>query len=157
MKSPETFDEVVPYAMEVICRKRGSGATVDHPFQLGLVHPLLAPSVEQAVVSLLFQSQDWSPVQRLYHKNDQVFEWRIKLKSGEVRPVFFDIHEVNDTAAVRDDIRRRFNERSDVVSVPDATLVSRFPLIKVEARSAAEAADFISTHLKRAAGDGWQL
>lgn len=157
MKPPEMLDDVVPYALEILRSKRGTGATVDEPFQLGFVHPLLASSVEQAVVSLLFQSRDWSPVERLYHKNGHVFEWRIKLKSGDISPVFFDIREVNDTAPVSDDVRRRFSERSDAVPVSDTTLVSRFPLIKVEARSAVEAADFISTHLMRAARDGWQL
>lgn len=146
----------MPYAMEIM-GKRGSGARVDSPFDLDRVHPLLALSVEQAVVSLLFQCQDWSPVERLYHKNGHVFEWRIKRKSGDVFPVFFDISQVNDSAPVSDTVRQQFNERSDTIPVPDTVLVSRFPLIKVDARSAAEAADFISGHLERAVRQGWQL
>lgn len=157
MKSPETFEDVVPYAMAIIQSRRGSGATVDDPFHLDRVHPLLAYAVEWSVVSLLFQSRDWSPVERLYHKNGKVFEWRIKRKSDDVLPIFFDISEVNDSAPVSEMVRQQLLQRSDNVRVPDATLVSRFPLIKVEARSAAEAADFISDRLERAAGEGWQL
>jgi hypothetical protein len=157
MNSPETFEDTVPYAMEVLKSGRGSGASIDSPFQLNHVHPLLATSVEQAVVSLLFQSQDWTPVERLYHKNGQVFEWRIKRQSGDVLPVFFDIGQVNDSAPVSDAVRQQFNQHSDTVPVPDATLVSRFPLVKVEARSAAEAADFIFDHLERAVRQGWQV
>ena len=156
MKPPERIDDVVPYAMEILSSKRGSGATVEKAFQLGSVNPLLARDVEWALVSLLFR-EDWSPVERLYHKQGQVFEWRIKLQSGDVLPVFFDISQVNDSAPVSDAVRQKFNQRSDDVPVPDTTLVSRFPLIKVEARSAAEAADFISDHLERAVRQGWQL
>jgi hypothetical protein len=157
MRPPETFDDVVPYAMDILRSKRGSGATVDDPLYLDRVHPLLALPVERAVVSLLFQSQDWSPLQRLYHKNGQIFEWRIKRSSGDVLPIFFDISQVNDSAPVNDQVRQQFNQRSETIPVPDTTLVSRFPLIKVEARSAAEAADFISDRLERAVRDGWQL
>ena len=157
MKPPETLEETVPYALEVLKSGRGSGASVDSPLYLDHVHPLLASSVERAVVSLLFQSQDWTPVERLYHNNGQIFEWRIERKSGDVLPVFFDISQVNDSAPVSDAVRQQFNQRSDAIPVPDTTLVSRFPLIKVEARSAAEAADFISDHLERAVRQGWQL
>jgi hypothetical protein len=157
MRPPETLDDVVPCAMGILRSKRGSGAAVDDAFQLGLVNPLLASLVERAVISLLVQSQDWSPVQRLYHKNGQVFEWRIKLRSGQILPMFFDVSGVNNTAPVSTEIREAFYSCSEAIPVPDVTLISRFPLIKVEAQSAAEAADFIEMHLRKALWDGWQL
>ncbi len=147
----------MPYALEILTSGRGSGGRIDSPFYVDHVHPILVSSVERAVVSLLFKSQDWTPVERLYHNKGQVFEWRIKLTSGDVVPVFFDISQVNDLAPVSDAVRQEFNQRSHTVPVPDATLISRFPLIKVEARSAAEAADFISDHLERAVRQGWQV
>ena len=154
MKPPETFEEVVPYALKVL--SSGSGATVDDPFRLDHVHPLLAKEVEGALVSTIFNSTDWSPGERLYHKNGQVFEWRIKRKSGDIDSVFFDISQVNNSAPLSEAARQEYVQRSDTIPVPDTTLVSRFPLTKVEARSAAEAADFISSHIERAVRDGWQ-
>ncbi len=118
----------MPYALEILTSGRGSGGRIDSPFYVDHVHPILVSSVERAVVSLLFKSQDWTPVERLYHNKGQVFEWRIKLTSGDVVPVFFDISQVNDLAPVSDAVRQEFNQRSHTVPVPDATLISRFPL-----------------------------
>jgi hypothetical protein len=71
--------------------------------------------------------------------------------------VYFDISGVNDTVRVSAKIREAFYSCSDAIPVPDITLISRFPLIKVQGQSAAEATDFIEAHLRRAQWDGWQL
>lgn len=143
------------YALEVL--KTGSGASADNPVRLGRVNNMLASCVESAVVSVLFGPQNWTGVERRYHRNGRVFEWRIRRVSGQVLPVFFDISQLSLTAPVSEEVRQEFNKHADNIPVPNTTLISRFPLIKMEARSAAEAADFISSHLVRAAGDGWEI
>jgi hypothetical protein len=57
--------------------------------------------------SLLFGTQQWTDEGRTYHRNEKVCEQRVRLPSGEIKPVFFDISELTTQAPLADEVREQ--------------------------------------------------
>ena len=156
---PETAEAAVHYTMEILRSGTGTGATPDSPFRLGPIHPVLAPITEKALISCLFGTQfgDWGDEGRTYHKNNKICEQRVRLPSGEVKPVFFDISELTNTAPLADELRKKLASAAKDLPVRDTTFVSRFPLVEIKAKNAAEAARTIAGYLAQAKAQGWSI
>ena len=149
---------------------RGSGATVDDPCRLGAMHSLLAPRTEKMLVSIIYgeENRDWFDAGRKYHKNGAICEQRIRIgatpptkiawaKPGEVCTMFFDISELTHEAPISDAVKELLMKGALQMPLSDTTLVSRFPLIEVRAKTAVEAARIIAGHLRAAEAQGWTL
>jgi hypothetical protein len=155
---------------QVLETNKGSGFTVDDPVRLGPIHKLVAAQVEMALVMGLFGEQDrqWFNNGRKYHRNGTICEQVIRL-SPELRPkppnaiagqnysVFFDISELSDSVPISDEIKQFYSDTAHKLPVPDAAFASRFPLIEVKGRDAAEAARIIAAHLTSAKALGWTI
>src|SRR5207249_4072839 len=79
------------------------------------------------------------------------------LNSGQIRQMFFDISKLDYSLELPDDVRAIFERASTRMRVPDVTLISRFPLVEVKAKTAAEAGRIICTHLEQATNQGWTV
>jgi hypothetical protein len=141
---------------------------LEDPYRLGRIHGLLAVSTENILVSAVFgeENRDWFDDGREYHKNNTVCEQRVRvaaestrkrsgLVAGQVYSMFFDVSEVTDAAPISDEIKEIASEAGRHVPVADTTLVSRFPLIEVKGKNAAEATRIIARHLDEARAQGW--
>jgi hypothetical protein len=165
------YVDAVHEAVNIVMRtNKGSGFTVDDPVRIGPIHKLLAPGVEMMFVSSVFGKKDsqWFDHGRKYHHNDRVCEQLVRLpvglqpklsnaRAGGIYSVFFDISELTDSAPISDKIKQMASDAASSLPVRDATFVSRFPLMEVKARDAAEAARLIAAHLMKAKAEGWQL
>lgn len=149
---------------------RGRGATVDDPCLLGAMHSLLAPMTEKMLVSIVYgkENRDWLDDGRRYHKNGTICEQRVRLgpevnskldwaRPGQSYSMFFDISELTHQAPIPEEVRQLLMRAAPQVPVPDATLVSRFPLIEVRAKNAVEATRIICGHLRSAEAQGWKV
>src|SRR6266404_3031265 len=154
---PQTVESAIYYAREILTSGTGSGATPDSPFRLGPVHTVLAPIIEKALISVLFGTQDWVDQGRTYHNNRRVCEQRVRLPSGQLKPVFFDISEITTEAPLADNVRAMFSNAAKELPVPDSTFVSRFELTTVKSSSAMEAARIIAGYLAQAQASGWTV
>jgi hypothetical protein len=122
---------------------------------------------EKLLISAIFGEADleWFDAGRKYHKNETICEQRVRLgnrvkrpgaKPGETHTIFFDISELTPDAPIPDAVKELFMRFASQVPVPDVTLVSRFPLIEVQAKNAADAARIIAGHLRAAEDQGWK-
>jgi len=130
---------------------RGSGVSIDDPYRLAATHPMLGVASQKMLISRIHgeQDKDWFDNGRVYHPN-HICEQTIRLPSGQIRKVFFDESALNYNIPIPEDLRPVLEGAAANMRVPDTQLVSRFPLIAVEARTAAEAGKIIVTHLKKA-------
>ena len=171
-KTPEEqLVELVSNEVTKIIRdRRGSGATADDPCQLGSIHSLLAPTTEKALVSAIYgkEGRDWFDAGRKYYENGTICEQQVRLgpevnskldlaQPGQTYSMFFDISELTHEAPIPDDVKQLLMQAAPQVPVPDATLVSRFPLIEVRAKNAVEATRIICGHLRSAEAQGWKV
>jgi hypothetical protein len=137
-------------------QNRGSGTSVEDPFRLDAMHPVAGELFEGQIISKIFgeQDQDWFHHQRLSHPN-QIREWQIRLSPGQIRRKFFDESRFTYSVPLPDKAREILENAAARRPVPDATLVSRFPLIEVRARTAADAGRLVLTHINKARSQGW--
>ena len=138
-------------------QKRGSGTSVEDPFRLDAMHPVAGELSEIAIISQIFgkEDHDWFHHQCLSHANN-IREWQIRLNSGQIRRVFFDESRFTDSIPLPDKVREILEDAAAKRAVPDATLISRFPLIEVRAKTAAEAGRIVLTHINEARAWGWK-
>jgi upstream activation factor subunit UAF30 len=135
---------------------RGSGVSLDDPYRLAATHPVLGVALQKMLISRIYGEQDkhWFDNGRVYHPN-HICEQTIRLPSGQIRKVFFDESALDDNLPIPEDLRPALERAAANMRVPDTQLVSRFPLVEVKARTAAEAGKIIVTHLKKAEEQGW--
>lgn len=163
----EAVDAAVKY---VLGTNKGSGFTADDPVRLGPIHKLVAAQVEMFLVSSLFGQQDrqWFDHGRKYHNNGAICEQLVRLALGlqpkpphaaadRIYSVFFDISQLSDSAPISGEIKQMYSDAAPNIRVPDTAFGSRFPLIEVKGRDAAEAARIISAHLTQAKSQGWEV
>ena len=135
---------------------RGSGVSIDDPYRLAATHPMLGVASQKMLISHIYgeQNKDWFDDGRTYHA-DKICEQRIRLPSGQIRRVFFDESALDYNLPLPENLRPALERAAANMRVPDTQLVSRFPLIEVKARTAAEAGKVIIAHLKKAQEQGW--
>jgi hypothetical protein len=165
----QLLDVIGNEVAKIISARRGSGATVDDPCRLGAMHALLAPMTEKCLVSSIYGQENvqWFDAGREYHKNGTICEQRVRLgdrvnpkptwaRPGKTYLVFFDISELTHEAPIPDTVKGLLMKGALQMPLRDATLVSRFPLIEIRAKNAAEAARIIAGHLRAAEAQGWK-
>jgi hypothetical protein len=161
-------DEIIQAALKEVLSDSGSGASVDDPRRLGRIHPLLAPSIEHALVSGIYGNKDtdWFDAGRRYHKGNSVCEQLIRVsrnpkpdwaKPDHTYSMFFEISQLTDSAPVPDEFRESAAEATLKMPVPDGSFVSRFPLTAIKAHDAKEAARIIAGYLAQAQAGGWRV
>ena len=161
-------DEIIQAALKEVLSDTGSGASVDDPRRLGRIHPLLAPSVERALISSVYgeKDKDWFDAGRRYHRNNSVCEQLIRVsrnpKPDRAKPdrtysMFFELSQLTDSAPVPDEFREAAADATLKMPVPDASFVSRFPLTSIKAHDAKEAARTIAGYLAQAQAAGWRV
>src|SRR5437016_5963484 len=102
-------DEIIQAAVKQVLSDSGSGASVDDPRRLGRIHPLLAPSMEHALISGIYgeKDRDWFDAGRRYHKDNAVCEQLIRVsrnpkpdwaKPDHTYSMFFEICQLTDSA-----------------------------------------------------------
>jgi len=135
---------------------RGSGASLDDPYRLAATHPTLGAASQKMLISRIYgeQNKDWFDHGRTYLPN-KICEQKIRLPSGQIRNVFFDESALDYAIPIPEQFRGALQRAAANIPVPDAHLVSRFPLIEVKASTAAEAGRIIVTHLSKAKAQGW--
>lgn len=135
---------------------RGSGFSLDDPYRLPATHPILGVASQKMLISRLFgeQDKDWFDDGRTHHPN-KIREQQIRLRSGQIRRVFFDESELDYAIPIPEEVQDAVHKAAANIPVPDVQLVSRFPLIEVKASTAAEAGRIIVTHLNKAKEQGW--
>lgn len=136
-------------------QNRGGGSLED-PFHLDAMHPVAGEIFEIMIISNIFgkQDEDWFHHERLPHPN-HICECQIRLNSGQIRKLFFDESRFTYSIPLPDRTREILESAATKRPVPDATLVSRFPLIEVRAKTAAEAGRIVITHINEARAWGW--
>jgi hypothetical protein len=155
-------------AAKIIRARRGTGASVHDPCRLGTLHALLAPMTEKFLISIVYgrENVEWFDAGRKYHENDTICEQRVRLgarvkptwaRPGETYSMFFDIAELTHEAPIADAMKQLLMTGALQMPVPDTILVSRFPLIEVQAKNGVEAARVIRAHLRAAEAEGWTL
>jgi len=137
-------------------QNRGSGTSAKDPFRLDAMHPVAGELFEMQIISNIFgeKDKDWFYHQRIPHAN-HICEWQIRLNSGQRRSVFFDESRFTYSILLPDRAREILESAATRRAVPDATLVSRFPLIEVRAKTAADAGRIVLTHINEARSQGW--
>jgi hypothetical protein len=137
-------------------QNRGSGTSVEDPFRLDAMHPVAGELFEMQIISNIFgeKDKDWFYHQRIPHSN-HICEWQIRLNSGQIRSVFFDESRFTYSIPLPDKAREILEDAAAKRPVPDATLISRFPLIEVRAKTAADAGRIVLTHINEARSQGW--
>lgn len=161
-------DEIIQAALKEVLSDSGSGASADDPRRLGRIHPLLAPSMERALISGVYGEKDkeWFDAGRRYHKNNSVCEQLIRVsrnpkpawaKPDHTYSMFFELSQLTDSAPVPDEFRKAAAEATLKMRVPDTSFVSRFPLTAIKAHNAKEAARTIAGYLAQAQADGWRV
>src|SRR5438132_463201 len=123
---------------------RGSGTTLDDPIRIPAMHPAFGISWQRVLISQVFGEQDvdWFDAGRVNRASD-ICEQRIRLNSGQIRQIFFDTSKLDYSLELPDHVRAIFERAATRMRVPDVTLISRFPLIEVKAKTAAEAGRII--------------
>src|SRR6266566_3590394 len=118
---------------------RGSGVSIEDPCRLAATHPMLGVVSQKMLISRVYgeQNKDWFDNGRIYHPN-KICEQQIRLPSGQIRKVFFDESQLDYAIPIPEQFRGAFQKAAANIPVPDAQLISRFPLIEVKASSAAE-------------------
>jgi hypothetical protein len=161
-------DEIIQAALKKVLSDSGSGASADDPRRLGRIHPLLASSIERALISGVYgeTDKDWLDAGRRYHKNNAVCEQLIRVsrnpkpdwaKPDHTYSMFFEISQLTDSAPVPDEFRKSATEATLKMPIPDASFVSRFPLTAIKAHDAKEAARTIAGYLAQAQAGGWRV
>lgn len=142
--------------MDEPVRSRGSGTSIEDPFRLEPMHPAAGELFEMQIISEVFgeKNQDWFHHQRLSHPNS-ICEWQIRLHSGQIRKMFFDESRFTYSIPLPDIAQEILENAAAKRPVPDATLISRFPLIEVRAKTAADAGRIVLTHVNEAQSQGW--
>src|SRR5437588_6734124 len=108
-------------AAKIVRARRGSGASVDDPCRVGVIHSLLAPSTEKLLVSYIYGKEgvQWFDTDRKYHKNGTICEQRIRLgdrvnpkpewaQPGQTYSMFFDISELTHEGPIPEDVKQLF-------------------------------------------------
>jgi hypothetical protein len=163
-----SLGEVIQKTVKEVQSRHGSGGSLDSPYQLGPIHPLLAPAIERVLISIFFgdKDKDWFDAGRRYHKSNAICEQLIRvsrtskqdwLNPEQVYPMFFDISQLSYSAPVPEELRKEGIEAALRINVPNASFVSRFPLTTVKARDAKEAARTIAGYLAQAQAEGWNV
>jgi hypothetical protein len=155
---------------KIIRDRRGIGASINDPIRLGPMYSLLAPMTEKFCVSSIYgkENRDWFDAGRKYYKNETICEQRVRLAAerkpkqewaqpGHTYGMFFDISELTHEAPIPNAVKQLLMKGGLQIPLPNTTLVSRFPLIEVRAKSAVEAARIIGGHLRAAEAQGWKL
>src|SRR5436309_13037341 len=121
------------------------------------MHPVAGEIFEIMIISNIFgkQDEDWFHHERLSHPN-HICEWQIRLNSGQIRGVFFDESRFTDSIPLPDKLGEILEDAAAKRAVPDATLISRFPLIELRAKTAADAGRIVLTHVNEARSQGWR-
>ncbi len=137
-------------------QNRGSGTSVEDPFRLDAMHPVAGELFEMQIISNIFgeKDKDWFYHQRIPHSN-HICEWQIRLNSDQTRSLFFDESRFTYSIPLPDRAREVLESAAARRPVPDATLISRFPLIEVGAKTAADAGRIVLTHINEARSQGW--
>lgn len=156
-------------ASRIIAQSNGTGASLDSPVHLGVINPLVAPTIEHAIVTIVYgvKDRDWFDAGRQYHRNQTVCEQRIQVaptvtpewsnKPGGVYSMFFDLSDVSDTSPIPAQVRPFFSALAAQAPVRDSLFASRFPLVAVNADCAMEAARIIAGYLAQANAEGWTI